>query len=523
VSAAGQATLAPDTAADTVEAGAGDDEVRSHGGADSLGGGEGLDLLDLDRRDAVVDLTLVVGSEISTLVGDGTQFEDFERFLVFTGSGDDSVAAAWGDDFLYGLAGADSLFGDGGADPLAGDEGDDFLLGGDGDDRLEGEDCADIADGGFGNDFLGIGRAGDWMFGGEGNDTIEVGSGAEVHGGGGDDLAIIGAPSFAAAVLNAVGPVATLTIAGVSATIEGVERFDVSTSSGADRLATGDGADTVSASDGNDTVRGGGGNDVLSGLNDLDEVHGGAGDDLLSGGFGQDSLYGGTGVDTLDGTYGSDLLAGGAGGDRYLVDDPLDAIVELPGDSGRDTVETNLAEWTIADGIEDLVVGDLGRNGTGDGLANRMTGSAGNNRLDGEGGGDTLAGGAGRDTLTGGDGADRMEGGAGADWFVLGAPGSAMDRVTDFESDVDYLVVSSAAFGGVLPVGVLEEDMFHASFNNQASSAKGPAQFVYNTTTGRLSWDADGAGGAQAIGIAMLTLPLAGPSSIAASDILVIA
>jgi Ca2+-binding RTX toxin-like protein len=57
-----------------------------------------------------------------------------------------------------------------------------------------------------------------------------------------------------------------------------------------------------------------------------------------------------------------------------------------------------------------------------------------------------------------------------------------------------------------------------AQGSNLATSAAGVAQFIYNTTTGVLFYDADGSGGTTAIRIATFT----GAPSVAAGDFLLI-
>jgi hypothetical protein len=69
-----------------------------------------------------------------------------------------------------------------------------------------------------------------------------------------------------------------------------------------------------------------------------------------------------------------------------------------------------------------------------------LTGDAGYNRLSGEAGNDTLTGGAGADELTGGTGADQFV----FNSLVADEHGVSFDRVTDFVSGADKLVISQA-------------------------------------------------------------------------------
>jgi len=75
------------------------------------------------------------------------------------------------------------------------------------------------------------------------------------------------------------------------------------------------GADSLSGRDLNDTIEGLAGDDTLRGLDGDDKLFGGAGNDNLDGGAGNDRLEGGDGNDTLTDSNGNDYLSGGAGDD----------------------------------------------------------------------------------------------------------------------------------------------------------------------------------------------------------------
>ncbi|MEZ5922864.1 MAG: calcium-binding protein [Hyphomicrobiaceae bacterium] len=192
---------------------------------------------------------------------------------------------------------------------------------------------------------------------------------------------------------------------------------------GGDDTIFGDaGDDFIVGGFGNDELFGGAGNDRLQGEFDNDTLRGGAGDDLLEGGDGGDFLYGGPGSDRLEGGAGQDFLdsdggdtvmVGGEDGDFYTVDSASDQVIELPGDSGVDTVFATVSH-TLADNVEALIFVGLSSqalNGTGNGLANTITGHGGANVLDGGSAGsdgviDTLAGLLGNDTYVLGSGND---------------------------------------------------------------------------------------------------------------------
>lgn len=150
----------------------------------------------------------------------------------------------------------------------------------------------------------------------------------------------------------------------------------------------------------------------------------------------------------------------------------------------------------------------------GGSLDDRLSGNLGNDTLRGNGGSDTLEGGGGRDQLTGGDGldqiaggagADRLTGGAGPDAFIYRASTEGGDRISDFNgAEGDRLIFTKAGFGGA--TGVLSGAVTDASH----------VGLFFNTATGVLSYDADGAGAAARVTIATL----AGVTALAWDDTL---
>ncbi|WP_323716105.1 M10 family metallopeptidase [Paracoccus aminovorans] len=169
----------------------------------------------------------------------------------------------------------------------------------------------------------------------------------------------------------------------------------------------------------------------------IENMRAGSGHDLVIGNFAHNQLYGGAGNDTLRGNggndtlvggRGADLMQGGVGNDLYFVDTLQDRVVEAE-NSGIDTVRSTVS-LTLGANLENLVlIGNAPQNGTGNGLANRLTGNAHANQLYGLAGDDTLLGGGGNDTLNGGLGNDLLNGGAGRD-LMFGGLGSDI-YVTD--------------------------------------------------------------------------------------------
>lgn len=144
---------------------------------------------------------------------------------------------------------------------------------------------------------------------------------------------------------------------------------------------------------------------TVTGDSTANRLSGSAGSDRLSGGGGNDTLQGGAGSDTLIGGSGNDSLVGGSGDDRYVVDSLRDRVRETT-KGGLDTVEARVSGYTLAAGIENLILGARITKGKGNALANVITGNRAANTLDGGAGDDTLIGGAGNDRLIGGTGKD---------------------------------------------------------------------------------------------------------------------
>jgi len=185
----------------------------------------------------------------------------------------------------------------------------------------------------------------------------------------------------------------------------GVDRIDFSGFSANQRIDLRDGR----ASDVGGLV----GNMVIAPGTRIENATGGSGDDVLignaiknalRGGAGDDTLRGGGGDDWLDGGAGADEMRGGRGNDAYVVDDPLDLVIERAGE-GRDTVAARI-DYRLGDNVEVLRLAGAATRGWGNDGANLIYGNGLDNRLRGLSGADTLEGGLGRDWLYGGAGED---------------------------------------------------------------------------------------------------------------------
>jgi Ca2+-binding RTX toxin-like protein len=236
---------------------------------------------------------------------------------------------------------------------------------------------------------------------------------------------------------------------------------------------------------------------VMTGNAGSDNLRGMAGDDQLYGNAGSDKLDGGDGNDAIDGGAGADVMAGSAGDDVYVVDDARDKVIELV-NRGNDTVRASVSFKLKAD-IENLTLTGVNAiNGTGNSRANELVGNDAANVLKGAAGNDTLSGGLGNDTLTGGRGADT---------FVFNTALDALtnvDTVTDFvRKQADHIDLSKAVFTALGNVGGLAQSAFYSSAS-ATSANDADDRIVYNTTTGKLYYDADGLGGVDAVHFATI-------------------
>jgi Ca2+-binding RTX toxin-like protein len=436
---------------DTLSGGSDDDRLIGGTGADTMDGGTGDDVYFVDEVGDVVvevagegvdsiytsiDLTLTAGQEIEFL----------------RASAGATGLTLGGNDFdnrIYGTGGDDTLRGDHGADRLFGADGNDTLVGGGGDDRLTGGTGADAMSGGFGNDLYFVDEAGDEVteLAGHGIDSIQTSI----------DLTLTADQEIEFLRANA----------GMTGLTLGGNDFD-------------------------NRIYGAGGNDTLRGDHGADRLYGADGNDTLVGGGGNDRLTGGTGADAMSGGFGNDL---------YFVDEAGDVVTELAG-QGTDSIFTGI-DLTLTAGQEiEFLRANAGMTGLtlgGNDFDNRIYGAGGNDTLRGDHGADRLFGADGNDTLVGGGGSDRLHGGAGEDHLTGGAGrdtfifDTPLDGATNVDTIVDYVAaddlirLDQTYFSG-LATGYLSASAF--ALDAATGSA---AQIVYDTTTGALSYDSNGA------------------------------
>lgn len=387
--------------------------------------------------------------------------------------------------------------------------GDDVLIGNAADNFLRGGGGTDIMRGGGGNDRYSVDDAGDAI--------------AEPAGGGADRVFALVSYALAAGVQ--VETLSTGKVAG-SAPIDltGNDFANILIgNAGANRLSGGGGADLLIGHGGNDRfvvddladrvreLAGGGFDRVLAAgdytlgagvrvelLSTLDPA--GAAPLALRGNGRFNRITGNAGDNLLDGGGGADRLTGGDGHDRFLVDQRGDVVVEGAG-GGFDQVVAS-ASYALARGVRvEAMQADAGSGSidlVGNEFGNRLVGNAGNNRLRGAGGRDTLSGLNGSDFLNGGAGADDLTGGGGADRFAFSSRLSAtanVDTILDFSVPSDSIILDRTTFEAIGANGALASGAFRRGMTAQDATDV----IIYNAATGRIFYDPDGAGGADAI------------------------
>jgi Ca2+-binding RTX toxin-like protein len=381
--------------------------------------------------------------------------------------------------------------------------------------------------GGAGDDTYVVGEAGETLAenAGEGVDLVQSAV-TWTLGANFENLTLTGtgiANGFGNALANTItGNVAANTLGGAAGndTLDGGGGNDILLGGdGDDILLGGAGDDNMNGGDGNDTYVVGQGTDNLADSGGIDTVQssvaftlgagfehltltGSAGiagtgnelDNRITGNSGANVLTGGAGDDVLNGGAGADRLIGGLGDDRFVFGTG-DTVVEALGE-GTDTMESAVTA-TLAANVENLLLTGTGAvNGTGNGLDNEITGNSANNTLKGDAGDDRIAGGAGNDTLTGG---------LGEDVFVFDTAPSAANRdsIADFVHGTDRIELDAGIYAG-LSAGDLDPAAFRSGAG-LAAAVDADDRILYNSTSGALLYDADGAGGAAAVQFAMLT------------------
>ena len=527
---AGRDYLRGDAGNDTLLGGTENDTLIGGAGADILDGGEGRDRADYRSSDEAVNINLATGevsggeAEGDTLTSieniGGSAFNDTltgndENNSLYGNNGDDLLSGNGGNDWIRGGAGTDTLNGGAGNDTLIGGTGADILDGGEGRDKadyrysdaavnvdiaantasggdaegdtlssieniggsafndtltgndennsLYGNNGDDLLSGNGGNDWIRGGAGTDTLNGGAGNDTLIGGTGADIlDGGEGRDKADY---RYSDAAVNV--------------------NLAANTASGGD--AEGDSFSSI------ENIVGSAFNDTLTGNDENNSLYGNNGDDLLSGNGGNDWMRGGAGTDTLNGGAGNDTLIGGTGADILDGRDGRDKADYRYSDAA---VNVNLAANTASGGNAEGDTFSSIENIGGSAFNDTLTGNDEDNSLYGNDGDDILSGGAGRDYIQTGNGNDTIVFNTALD------AATNRDTISDFTTGQDTLLLDNSVFSALVDEGVLSVDNFRLNATGVAVAEHD--YILYNTTTGVLSYDADGNGIGAAVDFAKL-------------------
>jgi Ca2+-binding RTX toxin-like protein len=502
---------------DILKGGLGDDYLAGEDGDDRLDGGLGNNTLDGGEgydRAVYESITTSVNADLeegmATFTNGGITQTD--RLLNI-----ENLTGGAGNDTLKGNLSTNKLNGGAGNDFLESGLGNDTLNGGIGDDVLNGGDGYDILRGDAGNDTLYC-NGNDESDGGAGNDTLVGGlitdnNRAIIRGGEGDDtltFATLGTTSVYAEI-------------GYSFYFNNNKALSGSLGSDIETLIGANGNDTLLGSYASNSLFGNGGDDEIRGGGGYghDTLDGGEGNDYLAGSEGNNVIYGGEGNDRLYGNAGNDKLYGGAGND--LLDggthhyDNSNNNDTLDGGEGTDTATYDNRSFYFqkisvnADLESGKVFFD---NGTGGISIDQLTNIE---NLIGGGGNDILKGNSSNNVLDGGIGNDTLEGGLGSDIFKFSQlrfeNRTFTDTIKDFsvvDDTIEFnkttlLEGGQTTFTAFTTIGTLAATHFKIG-----SAAQDADDYViYNSSTGSVSYDADGNGAIPAIQIALIGANLA--------------
>jgi len=208
-----------------------------------------------------------------------------------------------------------------------------------------------------------------------------------------------------------------------------------------------------------------------------------------------------TGVGSMTGTYRFQAEGTAIGNTTYAVSHSSAVILERAKE-GTDTVLASVS-YTLdaAASIEQLRTnsdsGIASINLTGNTIDQSIIGNAGTNIIDGKGGSDGLWGLGGNDTF----------------FFSTALGPTNVDRIYDFDPIADTIRLDDAIFGG-LSLGSLSLGAFAVG----PIAAQSDDRIIYDPTSGKLYFDADGIGGMAQVHFATLNAGL----SLTAADFFVV-
>lgn len=259
------------------------------------------------------------------------------------------------------------------------------------------------------------------VFGGDGNDRIVGWNVRKIDGGWGDDQFFPGGPPPAEVIGGpgedtmsygrATSPVHVV-LDGLANDAGGFLHDDV------ENLIGSRYADTLIGSNDAEKIYGFGGADHIEGLGGDDELSGvpGLADELLE--CASAVLYGGAGDDRLA-VYAAVQVSGGPGNDVIVPGQATEADcaagADIRGDSGSDTLDFSIGDWTSTISIDDIPNDGLSGTSNFHSDIETVISSRLGMGIYGGPGRDILVGGPGDDVIGGGGGPDSLSGGGGDD------------------------------------------------------------------------------------------------------------
>lgn len=244
----------------------------------------------------------------------------------------------------------------------------------------------------------------------------------------------------------------------------------------------------------------GDGNDILTGNEQDNKLYGMRGDDKLYGMAGNDRFIGGEGNDYMNGGDGIDDTVSYSSAKGGVTVDLRITTAQNTGSAGMDTI-VNI-ENVVGSSYDDVIHGNSVLWTPSNPPANL---SLERNNLLGGDGNDTIYGGDGDDVLYGGLGNDLLVGGDGKDIFyfdtALGANNVDtidMSWVKDMRGD--WFALAKSIFSKVTAdsSGWLSVGQFYKA-DNAVQGVDADDYVVLDTKSGKMYYDADGAGGAASV------------------------
>lgn len=466
----------------------------------------------------------------ATVIEDVLDAADFSGLMSLAYSGNDTLTGTVGSDFLDAGAGNDKIDGGTGDDVIVGGAGNDTIIGGAGDDRIFGDTqdsatnasltiCNDTITDLSGNNFVFAAGGKNTVNVGDGNDWVQAGKGDDkINVGGGNDAATrfslaeeatsnpqaytddyFGDLAFHNVVLAGLGN-NTITAGNgndyittdddyfasydvVNSTYVYAKTGNSNTVDGNNKITAGDGYNVIQVGDGNNTITAGSTTsaaDTEEWLNQIFAGNGnnkittlGSGDDLVVAGNGNNTITVGGGFNEVHVGTGNNKITAGDGGNRIGVGD-----------------ESAFLAYQDSNGV---IKGN------------------GNN---------TITTGAGSDEVWAWEGNDVAKLGTGSDWADLGAGKNTIDLGSDTATDSvyfgsDFLWAATDGNAKTLALNTVsnfnnsDELCFNLEFEEaltkeqikigkDAGITEGNYHLVFNTSSGKLYYDADGTGTGEA-------------------------